>query len=195
LRFVVLSFIRLCVTAVDFANRMAIRLTEPLTVANVIGDVVDMFSPSVTMVVRYGSNQVNNGHELMPSAIVCAPRVEVGGEDMRAFFTLIMTDPDAPTPSDPIGREYLHWIVTDIPGTTATIFGRELVSYEIPRPMIGIHRYVFALFEQTGRQTVLVAPGSRRNFSTRDFADSNGLGLPVAVVYFNAQRETAARGR
>nr|ANS56361.1 TFL1-like protein [Picea wilsonii] len=171
------------------------RLTGPLTVGGVIGDVLDMFTPSVKMTVVYNSNmQVNNGFELMPSAVTEPPRVEVIGGDMRTFYTLIMTDPDAPSPSDPTEREYLQWIVTDIPGTTSNSFGSELVSYEIPRPYIGIHRYVFALFQQKGRQTVLPPP-SRRHFNTRQFTQYNGLGLPVAAVYFNAQRETAARRR
>ncbi|KAG1354584.1 putative CEN-like protein 1 [Cocos nucifera] len=72
--------------------------------------------------------------------------------------------------------------------------GRELISYEAPKPFMGIHRYVFVLFKQKGRQTVRT-PSSRDHFNTRNFAEENGLGLPVAAVYFNAQRETAARRR
>lgn len=72
--------------------------------------------------------------------------------------------------------------------------GREVVSYESPRPNIGIHRFVFVLFKQKRRQAV-TPPDSRDNFSTRRFAEENDLGLPVAAVYFNAQRETAARRR
>lgn len=171
------------------------RLISPLTAGGVIGDVLDMFTPSIKMIVVYNSNvQVNNGFELMPSTITAPPRVEVIGGDMRTFYTLIMTDPDAPSPSDPTDREYLHWIVTDMPGTTSNSFGREIVTYEIPSPVIGIHRYVFSLFQQKGRQTVLPPP-SRPHFNTRQFAQQNGLGLPVAAVYFNAQRETAARRR
>nr|ANS56365.1 TFL1-like protein [Picea wilsonii] len=174
------------------------RLTGPLTAGGVIGDVLDMFTPSIKMTVVYNSNmQVNNGFEFMPSAITAPPRVEVIGGDMRTFYTLIMTDPDSPSPSDPTEREYLYWMVTDIPGTTSNSFvcsGREMMSYEIPKPLIGIHRYVFSLFQQKGRQTVL-PPSSRHHFNTRQFAQYNGLGLPVAAVYFNAQRETAARGR
>ena len=73
--------------------------------------------------------------------------------------------------------------------------GREIVSYEAPKPSIGIHRYVFVLFKQTGRRTVCVPPASRDHFNTRSFSEESGLGLPVAAVYFNAQRETAARRR
>ncbi|KAH0689248.1 hypothetical protein KY290_017388 [Solanum tuberosum] len=47
---------------------------------------------------------------------------------------------------------------------------------------------------QLGRQTVY-APGWRQNFNTRDFAELYNLGLPVAAVYFNCQRETGSGGR
>ncbi|KAF8379442.1 hypothetical protein HHK36_028878 [Tetracentron sinense] len=171
------------------------RLMEPLIVGRVVGEVVDIFTSSVNMNITYNTNkQVSNGHELMPSVIISRPRVEIGGDDMRATYTLIMTDPDAPGPSDPYLREHLHWIVTDIPGTTDASFGKEIIGYEIPKLVIGIHRYVFILFKQRGRQTVR-PPASRDHFNTRKFSEENGLGLPVAAVYFNAQRQTAARRR
>ncbi|KAK9994447.1 hypothetical protein SO802_024150 [Lithocarpus litseifolius] len=171
------------------------RPIEPLTVGRVVGEVVDIFTPSIRLNVIYNSTkQVANGHEFRPSVIISKPRVEIGGDDMRTAYTLIMTDPDAPSPSDPSLREHLHWMVTDIPGTTDASFGKEIVSYETPKPVAGIHRYVFILFKQTGRQTV-TPPTTRDYFNTRRFSAENGLGLPVAAVYFNAQRETAARRR
>ncbi|GER36563.1 terminal flower 1 [Striga asiatica] len=169
----------------------------PLVISRVIGDVVDNFSSSIKMCVTYNSNKnVYNGHDLLPSSITAKPRVEVHGGDMRSFFTLIMTDPDVPGPSDPYLREHLHWIVTDIPGTTDSSFGKEVVSYEMPRPNIGIHRIVFLLFKQKQRQGhVLGFPPCRDRFNTRKFAEENDLGLPVAAVFFNCQRETAAKRR
>jgi hypothetical protein len=129
---------------------------EPLSIGIVVGEVVDIFTPSVGMNVVYSSNkQVANGHELMPSVIISKPRVEIGGNDMRTAYTLvslkqlyiyvvlqyiflqllimliqlillsqllsfflifkIMTDPDAPSPSDPYLREHLHWFVSSTP--------------------------------------------------------------------------------
>ncbi|CAA0809479.1 Protein CENTRORADIALIS-like [Striga hermonthica] len=171
------------------------RSLDSLSVGRVIGEVVDDFVPCVSLTVTYNSNrQVANGHELMPAVITAKPWVDIGGDDMRAAYTLVMTDPDFPGPSDPYLKEHLHWIVTDIPGTTDASFGREIVSYEAPRPVIGIHRYVFVLFRQRARHTVW-APTSRDYFNTKRFAEENGLGLPVAAVYFNAQRETACRRR
>ncbi|GAV82018.1 PBP domain-containing protein [Cephalotus follicularis] len=173
------------------------KISDPLVVGRVIGDVVDDFSPTVKMTVSYYNKKVFNGHELLPSSVTQKPKVVVHGDDtsMRSFFTLVMCDPDVPGPSDPYLREHLHWIVTDIPGTTDATFGRELVNYEMPKPNIGIHRFVFLLYKQNGRQTVLKTPTSRDRFNTRKFADENNLGHPVAAVYFNAQRETAARRR
>ncbi|KAF4346207.1 hypothetical protein G4B88_002652 [Cannabis sativa] len=93
-----------------------------------------------------------------------------------------------------VGRVISDVLVTDIPATTGTAFGQEVMCYESPRPTVGIHRYVFVLFRQLGRQTVY-APGWRHNFNTRDFAEIYNLGLPVAVVYFNCQKELGCGGR
>ncbi|KAK8669291.1 hypothetical protein V6N13_106726 [Hibiscus sabdariffa] len=170
------------------------RDRDPLVVGRVVGDVLDSFTRSISLRVSYPIREVNNGVELKPSQVVNQPRVDVGGNDLRTFYTLVMVDPDAPSPSDPNLREYLHWLVTDIPATTGAGFGQEVVCYESPRPTIGIHRFVFVLFRQLGRQTVY-APGWRQNFNTRDFAELYNLGLPVAPVYFNCQRESGSGGR
>ncbi|KAL5699715.1 Protein VERNALIZATION 3 [Ranunculus cassubicifolius] len=171
------------------------RERDTLVVGRVIGDVVDPFYRSIPLSVSYGSKEVNiNGCELKPSVVANQPRVSVGGNDLRTFYTLVMVDPDAPNPSDAHHREYLHWLVTDIPATTNATFGNEVVCYESPRPSVGIHRFVFVLFQQLGRQTVY-APGWRLNFNTRDFAELYNLGLPVAAVYYNCQRERGAGRR
>ena len=75
--------------------------------------------------------------------------------------------------------------------------GQEVVPYMAPRPPLGIHRYVLVLFQQKARMAV-PAPGTdavRARFSTRAFAERHDLGLPVAAVYFNAQKEPANRRR
>ncbi|KAH9672103.1 ZCN15 [Citrus sinensis] len=173
---------------------MSSRDRDPLILGRVVGDVLDNFTRTIPMRITYLNKDVNNGRELKPSEVLNQPRVEIGGDDLRTFYTLVMVDPDAPSPSDPSLREYLHWLVTDIPATTGASFGQDIVNYESPRPTMGIHRFVFVLFRQLGRQTVY-APGWRQNFSTRDFAELYNLGPPVAAVYFNCQRESGSGGR
>ncbi|RDY14760.1 Protein HEADING DATE 3A, partial [Mucuna pruriens] len=141
------------------------RSTDPLVIGRVIGDVLEPFTSSISLRVLYNNcPEVINCCELKPSQIVNKPRVEIGGDDLRTFYTLVMVDPDAPSP------------------------GEEVVSYEGPRPMMGIHRIVFVLFRQSGRQTIY-APGWRQNFNTRDFSELYNLGLPVAATYFNCKRQ------
>nr|QLM02159.1 flowering locus T 2A_1 [Masdevallia coccinea] len=102
------------------------RDRDPLIVGRVIGDVLDPFTRKVSLRVTYSSREITNGLELKPSVVTEQPRVEVGGNDMRTFYTLVMVDPDAPSPSDPQLREYLHWLVTDIPATTGATFGEKI---------------------------------------------------------------------
>ncbi|KAL5220156.1 hypothetical protein ABZP36_024869 [Zizania latifolia] len=167
-----------------------------LVLGRVIGDVVDPFSPTVTLRVTYnGGVRVVNSGGLRPSAVAERPHVDVGGDDLRQFYTLVMVDPDAPNPSSPTLREYLHWLVTDIPGTTDANYGREVMCYERPRPAAGIHRMVVVLFQQMARGTVDVPPLLRHNFCTRSFAIDHGLGSPVAAAFFTCQPEGGTGGR
>ncbi|KAJ4909187.1 Protein TWIN SISTER of FT [Raphanus sativus] len=173
---------------------MSLSPRDPLVLARVVGDVVDPFMRLISLRVNYGQRQVTNGLDLRTSQVLNKPTVEIGGDDLRNFYTLVMVDPDVPSPSNPYLREYLHWLVTDIPATTGTAFGNELVHYENPCPTSGIHRVALMLFRQLGRQTVY-APEWRQRFNTREFAENYNLGLPVAAVFFNCQRENGCGGR
>ncbi|KAK7374946.1 hypothetical protein VNO80_08389 [Phaseolus coccineus] len=165
------------------------RSTNPLVIGGVIGDVLEPFTSCVSLRIVYNNgSEVINCCELKPSQILNQPRVEIGGDDLRILYTLVMVDPDAPSPGNPNQREYLHWLVANIPETTGTNFGEQIVEYEGPRPMMGIHRIVFILFRQLGRQTVY-APGWRQNFNTRDFSEVYNLGSPVAATYFTCKRQ------
>ncbi|XP_011096577.2 protein HEADING DATE 3A-like [Sesamum indicum] len=170
------------------------RERNPLVVSRVVGDVLDAFTSTVELRVYSDGRMVCNGCNFRPSQVVAQPRVDIGGDDFRSFYTLVMVDADAPSPSNPCLREYLHWLVTDIPGSTGAGFGKEIVSYESPQPSIGIHRLVLGLFRQPRRQTV-DAPGRRQNFNTREFSRVYNLGSPVAAVYYNCQREGGTGGR
>ncbi|KQJ83261.1 protein FLOWERING LOCUS T [Brachypodium distachyon] len=167
---------------------------EALAIGHVIGDIVDPFVKAASLKVIYNNKELTNGSELKPSQVANQPRIEIAGRDMRSLYTLVMVDPDSPSPSNPTKREYLHWLVTDIPESTNASYVNEVVSYESPRPTAGIHRCVFILFRQSVRQTIY-APGWRQNFNTRDFSAFYSLGPAVAAVFFNCQRENGCGGR
>ncbi|EES16923.1 hypothetical protein BDA96_08G088200 [Sorghum bicolor] len=170
---------------------------DPLVVGSIVGDIVDYFSASALLRVMYGGREITCGSELRPSQVAGEPTVHITGgrrDGTPAFYTLLMLDPDAPSPSNPTKREYLHWLVTDIPEGAGANHGNEVVAYESPRPSAGIHRFVFIVFRQAIRQSIY-APGWRANFNTRDFAACYSLGPPVAATYFNCQREGGCGGR
>ncbi|KAF4386926.1 hypothetical protein F8388_006881 [Cannabis sativa] len=173
------------------------RSIEPLVVGKVIGDVVDMFNPTTEFTIHYGSKQISNGYEIKPSAAVDKPKAQILGPRNQAnLYTLVMVDPDAPSPSEPALREWLHWIVIDIPEGFDATKGKDLVEYMGPQPPTGIHRYVLALFRQSeGSMAGVPAPEIRSNFSTRQFAAHYGLGPPVAALYFHSQKEPATKRR
>nr|QLM02187.1 flowering locus T 2A_1 [Miltoniopsis roezlii] len=66
------------------------RERDSLIVGRVIGDVLDPFTRSVSLRVTYTSRGITNGLELKPSVVVEQPRVEVGGNDLRTFYTLVI---------------------------------------------------------------------------------------------------------
>ncbi|MCL7039709.1 hypothetical protein MKW94_005953 [Papaver nudicaule] len=162
------------------------RQVDPLVVGRVIGDVVDMFVPSCNMSVCYGSKHLTNGCEMKPSTAADPPEVQISGS-AEHLFTLVMVDPDAPSPSaPPCGST----IVVDVPGGTSPSEGKEVVGYMGPKPPVGMHRYVMVVYKQKGElKKVVEPPASRAHFNTRNFAEQFDLGLPVAAFYFNSQKE------
>ncbi|KAF5728971.1 protein MOTHER of FT and TF 1-like [Tripterygium wilfordii] len=173
------------------------RSVESLVVGKVIGDVLDMFTPVADFTVHYESKQIANGCEIKPSAAAQKPFVQILNSRLSTnLYTLVMVDPDAPSPSEPTLRQWLHWIVVDIPEGSDATKGRELVAYMGPQPQTGIHRYVLALFKQACAMMGRIRPpDGRGNFSTRQFVSQYELGLPVAAVYFHSRKEPASRKR
>jgi len=63
---------------------------DPLVVGRVIGDVLEPFECSIPMRVTYSNRDVSNGCEFKPSQVVNQPRINIGGDDLRNFYTLVI---------------------------------------------------------------------------------------------------------
>ncbi|BDA40961.1 Protein MOTHER of FT and TFL1 homolog 1 [Coccomyxa sp. Obi] len=177
--------------------------TADLNAAGVIPDVLTGIDPvqSVRLDIKYGDTPITtNGGRLPQSDVSAAPSIQV--TDLMGnllstlklqptkLYTLVLTDPDAPSPAMPTSREYLHWLVTNAPD--GDISKAQVVEpYAPPTPPAGVHRYVFSLFQQPNNAAIDVPiPASRARFNTQKFAAQYKLGEPVQAAYF----EVAAPG-
>lgn len=97
------------------------------------------------------------------------PRLLLTPSKEGNLYTLLMSDPDAPA------KSWLHWLVTNIPGSAPDVSqGDEVISYAPPSPPSGTHRYIFSLYEQPA-SIMVSAPDERGNFNVEMFERHHGL--------------------
>ena len=109
-------------------------------------------------------------------------------------YTLIMTDPDAPSRNNPIYREFIHWVIVNIPGNEVKL-GEEIAQYIGPAPPYnsGAHRYYFLLYKQSKLFNHMQIENFKGEFTARcpftssKWAKSNGLGSPVGFHMFTCE--------
>ncbi|KAJ8680313.1 hypothetical protein QAD02_016100 [Eretmocerus hayati] len=173
-------------------SRFFAAMTEALKTHEVIPDVIDTLPPAVVKVSYPSGVSVDLGKELTPTQVKDQPKVDWDAED-SSFYTLCMTDPDAPSRKDPKFREWHHWLVTNIPGKD--ISKGEVLSEYIgsgPPPDTGLHRYVFLVYKQPGKVTFNEkrltnrSGDGRNNFSIKKFAEKYKLGNPIAGNLYQA---------
>uniref|UniRef100_A0A914C8Z1 Uncharacterized protein n=1 Tax=Acrobeloides nanus TaxID=290746 RepID=A0A914C8Z1_9BILA len=113
-----------------------------------------------------------------------APEIYFEGERDK-LYTLIMADPDAPSRSDPKNRDYLHWMVVNVPGCRVNE-GEEVVPYAgaTPPPKTGPHRYTLLAFQQPGEIHDVAPKQKRSGFKVNKFVLEHHLGDPIAGNFF-----------
>ncbi|KAI9681172.1 MAG: hypothetical protein M1817_002454 [Caeruleum heppii] len=181
--------------------------------SGIIPEVIDDFDPTVAVYPSWPANRtaVNFGNIVpipvaSPQPVVRFQAPKHADRDVR--YTLVMTDPDAPSRLNFSSAEIAHWIITNITLSKGVPSAPELerledgpdalLSYNGPRPPpgSGAHRYVLILFKPaspTGNNDNLIVPSERRQWGTgqvrqgaRPWAKLNGL-VPVGANYFQAQ--------
>lgn len=159
----------------------------------VVPDVIKVAPAEVAKVTYASGVTVDGGNELKPRQVKDAPKVEWNA-DAAAFYTLCMTDPDAPSRKEPTYREWHHWLVGNIPGSNVEK-GEVLSDYvgSGPPEGTGLHRYVFLVYKQNGKLTFdekrlpNTSGDGRGCFSISKFAEKYNLGNPVAGNLYQAE--------
>ncbi|KAH9388565.1 Phosphatidylethanolamine-binding protein 1 [Tyrophagus putrescentiae] len=175
-----------------FISEVGIRRT--MEAHQVVKDVIDN-PPLHVAEVKYGSGvEMKLGNELTPTQVQNVPTSISWPAESGDLFTVVITDPDAPSRQQPKYREWHHWLVVNIPGNDISK-GDTLSEYigAGPPKGTGLHRYVFLAYKQNGK----INPDEKRltnrsgegraNFKIRDFAKKYGLGEPVAGNFYQAE--------
>lgn len=187
-----------CVFAKTLNPSSGIRLlsasvTKIMDQHQIVPDVIPV-APAEEAKVSYDSGvTVNAGNELKPRQVKDVPKVEWKA-DPASFYTLCMTDPDAPSRAEPTYREWHHWLVGNIPGSDVAK-GDTLSEYigSGPPEKTGLHRYVFLVYKQNGKLTfdeprlTNRSGDSRGGFAIQKFVQKYSLGTPVAGNFYQAE--------
>lgn len=111
--------------------------------------------------------------------------------DATHLYTLFMLDPDAPSKQSPRARNWLHWLVVNVPGNDLKS-GTLIVDYNPPTPPedSGRHRYIFVVLQQQGRIEKHNIAG-RAKFKIKEYAKDHQLSPAiVGFTYFTTQNQS-----
>ncbi|XP_015116345.1 protein D2 isoform X2 [Diachasma alloeum] len=167
-------------------------MAQALKTHEVVPDVIDQVPPAVVDVTYLNNLKVEIGKELTPTQVKDKPEVKWNAE-AGEFYTLCMTDPDAPSRKTPTFREWHHWLVANIPENRVSE-GEVLSDYigSGPPKDTGLHRYVFLVYKQPGKlvfdekRLTNRSGDGRGKFSIRKFAEKYKLGQPIAGNMYQA---------
>ena len=152
----------------------------------------------VTFSSGFEVTQETTGVEGAPAKTAEVPTVKLGGAKEGALYTVILSDPDAPSTTDRKFGEWIHYRVVNCPaatdGTLTLSEGKDTVAYVGPAPGDGSgkHRYTLVVYEQAKKieddgKKIAADSGfaPRRSFNSSKYAEERSL-TPVAAVRFLA---------
>ncbi|XP_017780608.1 PREDICTED: protein D3-like [Nicrophorus vespilloides] len=150
-------------------------------------------APEAEATVCYEEEKVKLGKELTPTQVKDVPKM-TWDTCPDAYYSICMVDPDAPCRTAPSLRNWLHWLVVNIPGQCFSD-GQTLTEYvgAAPPKDTGIHRYVFLVYKQCDKQyfhepTITACSAENRcNFDLHQFTKKYSLKDPIAGNLFHAK--------
>ncbi|GAM28139.1 hypothetical protein SAMD00019534_113150 [Acytostelium subglobosum LB1] len=174
------------------------KVIDLLKSRSIVPDVIKVLNPIRELNVTYAA-PLQTGEKLTPSKVVNTPTVTYDA-DSSNFYTLVMFDPDVPSRQDPKWGQWLHWVVTNIPGNKVTE-GEVMADYigSGPPEKTSYHRYIFVLCKQPskmvfkGEYKLPFTADKRNNWSFDTFASKWNL-QPEAVNFYEAEFDDAVPG-
>ncbi|KAI2472138.1 PEBP-like protein [Annulohypoxylon bovei var. microspora] len=195
------------------------KVQYELEKAEIFSTVIDKFLPSFLLDAEWSSGEhAELGNTVKVDKVQKEPTITVHGDhsasssavrvSSNVTYTIIITDPDAPSRDNPKWAEFCHFIATGVIISSSESSAvvrlsslKDIVPYKPPGPppKTGKHRYVFLLLAPANGTTDLLdlskpsdrkhwGTGSRARHGVRDWAEENGL-EPVAANFIYAQNE------
>jgi phosphatidylethanolamine-binding protein (PEBP) family uncharacterized protein len=102
----------------DYASALAASLEKAQLVPGPAASLIpSSFSPSNKLTITFGTKEVDVGKFFRAGECKVIPDVSFtpeAGASSSASYTLILTDPDAPTPDDPKFAFWRHWVLSGL---------------------------------------------------------------------------------
>jgi len=177
----------------------------------VIPDLLPDLGPTSPLSLTIASQLIEPGSMLEPKNLAKSPHLTfqpfahasqptLTDRNPSGLYTLLVVDPDNPSPETQSFSQRLQYLKSDIPLSILTgeinIFsgkGQNLLPWEPPAPERGSgrHRYVFILLQQPSSSPVssILQVPARENFNFRDFMTEEGY-ANTSIVGINLFRAT-----
>ncbi|XP_014207198.1 protein D2-like [Copidosoma floridanum] len=186
MRFIVGIFV--CTLSIAAADVASDFISE-----EIVPDALDT-APNQLISLAYKGKAVKFGEELLPTDVIEQPTLEWNVADPSSYYTLIMTNIDPSSRQKPIYREFLHWLVVNVPGDDVSK-GETIAEYVGAGPPKngGVHRMLFTVYKQPDKLTFTEAfmhnrqLGIRLRFSQKNYSDKYNLGDPVAGMMYTSR--------
>ncbi|XP_072154799.1 protein D3 isoform X1 [Bemisia tabaci] len=142
----------------------------------------------------HGSIEPDMGNILRPEQVRWAPHAIEFKFKPNSYYCIVMTGLDEPSKAMPTKREFLHWIVGNMPEDNLAIAEHIAEYYPVlPKKDTGLHRYLLLVYEQKKKidfkefRLTCRNDWGRAKWSSRKFADKYKLGEPYAVNFFYSE--------
>lgn len=140
--------------------------------------------------IAYSGVDIDCGETYHLAGFESHPIIVLNRANVNKYYTLVMLDPDAPSPKNWAARSWLHWLVVNIKDANVES-GFTVTEYNPPTPPegSGMHRYVFLLIEQTKEQTHYFPILERKSFDINKYAKENKLGNVAGLSFFKTEHK------